>query len=338
MSQAGRSPGFDPYQPLAQGLAFGDALNRWILSRPRRRIVQLLKGQRVLDVCCGTGNLTVMLAAAGCVAVGVDSSPTMLAQARQKPGAAQFQHMDAARLPFQHEFDAAVISIALHEMPPPAREQVWDGMRRAVRPGGRLIALDFAAPTRNSLSARLASRLVEQDERSFLNIYPPHYENFQEFMRGGGLLAWVQTRGQPVAAEYRYLGGTLAVVVTGASDGLEQGPRSFRGMGAAGLQGNPAAPKEKFSPLSAVLSRTGLALLPEGRGRLFRPAPGLFAYVANSPAAACTELVYTTWPRYLLHLLLFIYVEYHNTKIIHLCLSGYFGEGDQYVCIRYAVH
>ncbi len=207
------SSNYDPYQPLAQGLKFGDALNRWVLSRPRQRIVQLLKGQRVLDVCCGTGNLTAMLVAGGCQAVGVDGSPTMLSHAQSKHIAARFQLMDATRLPFNREFDAAVISIALHEMPPRVREQVWASMRRAVRPQGRLIALDFAVPRHSSLSARIASSLIEQDERSLLAIHREHYENFQEFMRNGGLRAWIRERGETVEAEYDFWGGTVAMVI-----------------------------------------------------------------------------------------------------------------------------
>lgn len=208
---------FDPYRGVEQRLKSGDGMNRWILSRPRQRIVNLLKGQRVLDVCCGTGNLATMLVAAGCQAVGVDRSATMLSLAQQKPFAAEFRQMDATQLPFHHEFDAAVISIALHEMPAQIREQVWESMRRAVRPGGRLIALDFAVPHRNSLLARLASWLIEQDERGTLSYDPGHYQNFQEFMRNGGLLAWIQKRSQSLEADYRFLAGTLAVVVASQS-------------------------------------------------------------------------------------------------------------------------
>jgi ubiquinone/menaquinone biosynthesis C-methylase UbiE len=213
MNDEERPAGFDPYRPLAQSLKSGDAINKWILWRPRKRIVQLLKGRRVLDVCCGTGNLTAMLVEAGCQVVGVDSSPTMLSHARQKNIAAEFQQMDAAQLPFNQEFEAAVISLALHEMPPPVREKVWESMRRAVLPGGQLIALDYAVPSRNSLSARFASGLIERDERGLANIHPAHYENFQEFMRNGGLLSWIQKLGQPPEAEYRYWSGTVAVVV-----------------------------------------------------------------------------------------------------------------------------
>ena len=217
MKDEEKRTGFDPYQPLEQGLKFGDVLNRWILSRPRQRIVHLLKGQRVLDVCCGTGNLTAMLADAGCQVVGVDNSPTMLSHARRKHIAAEFKQVDAAQLPFQHEFDAAVISIALHEMTPQVREKVWESMRRAVHPGGRLIALDFAVPQQNSLFARVASGFTERDERGFLDIHPAHYQNFQEFMRNGGLLSWIQKQSQPLEAEYQYWGGTLAVIVVAQS-------------------------------------------------------------------------------------------------------------------------
>lgn len=217
MKDKERQPDFDPYRPLAQNLKFGDAINRWILLRPRRRIVQLLKGQRVLDVCCGTGNLTAMLVAAGCQVVGVDSSPTMLSNARQKHITAEFKQVDAVQLPFDHEFDAAVISIALHEMQSQVREKVWKSMCRAVLPSGRLVALDFALPVRNSLSSRIAGKLIEQDERGTLNYHPEHYKNFQEFMRSGGLLSWIQKQSQPLEAEYRFWGGTIAVIVTGQS-------------------------------------------------------------------------------------------------------------------------
>jgi ubiquinone/menaquinone biosynthesis C-methylase UbiE len=214
MTDKEKHPNFDPYQYLGENLGSADAFNRWLLSRPRQRIVQLLKGQHVLDVACGTGNLTAMLVAAGCHAVGVDSSATMLSQARRKQIAAEFRHMDAARLPFNGDFDAAVISIALHETSLQVRELVWESMLRAVRLGGRLVVLDYTVPQRSTLLARIAGTLVEQDERSMLSIHPEHYRNFQEFMRKGGLHAWMQERSQPPQAEYHFWGGIVALVVT----------------------------------------------------------------------------------------------------------------------------
>lgn len=207
----------DPYAPIAPSLPSGERVNRWLLRGPRRKIIELLKGQRVLEIGCGTGSLAQMLSEAGCAVTGVDSSPTMLALAKQKQVNAAFVQADAARMAYDGEFDAAVISLALHEMAPAMREQVWAAMRRAVRPGGRLLALDFAVPARDGPLSRLAANLIEQDERSTLNYHPEHYFNFKQFMRDGGLPGWVQAHQQPIQAEYRYLAGTLALVVTESS-------------------------------------------------------------------------------------------------------------------------
>ncbi len=218
MNDTGFNSTDDPYLPLAQSLPRGDAINGWILARPRQRIVELLKGQRVLDVCCGTGTLTAMLVAAGSGVVGVDSSSTMLSFAQGKHIAAEFRQVDAARLPFNGEFDAAVISLALHEMAPDVRDQVWLAMRRAVRPGGTLIALDFVVPQRNTLMARAVRSLVEQDERSFQTIHREHYINYQEFMRNGGLRAFIKGRNAPPESDDNFWAGMLAVITCRRSD------------------------------------------------------------------------------------------------------------------------
>ncbi|MFW6321370.1 MAG: class I SAM-dependent methyltransferase, partial [Halohasta sp.] len=69
--------------------------------------------KRVLEVACGTGRFTVMMAQAGADIVGLDISPAMLAQGRKKAQQAgvsdhvEFMRGDAARLPFpDNHFDA----------------------------------------------------------------------------------------------------------------------------------------------------------------------------------------------------------------------------------------
>jgi ubiquinone/menaquinone biosynthesis C-methylase UbiE len=192
--------------------------NYWIFWRPRRIMTELLQGQRVLDVCCGSGDLSAELAAAGCQVVGIDTSSRMLAYARQKRIAAEFEWMDASAMPFQHEFDAAVISLALHALSAPLREAVWASMRRAVRPGGRLIALDYTPPQRSTLSARAVYTIIEQDERSFLKSDPEHYQHFQEFMHNGGLRAWVLAREENIERQHDYWGGTVELAVWRCSE------------------------------------------------------------------------------------------------------------------------
>ena len=124
------------------------------LQRSAERLVELAglrPGARVLDVATGTG--TVALAAArqlgpGAEVTGLDLSPGMLAQARQKApvqGAhLSFVEGDAARLPFEDtSFDALLCASALFFLPDmPAALREW---RRVLAPGGTLGFSSFGA-------------------------------------------------------------------------------------------------------------------------------------------------------------------------------------------------
>ena len=101
-------------------------------------LVELLKpqpGERLLDIGCGNGALTEALAASGAMVVGVDASPDMVAAAQARGLDARVA--DAAALPFQAEFDAIFTNAALHWVPD--HEAVVAGIRRALKPGGRVV-------------------------------------------------------------------------------------------------------------------------------------------------------------------------------------------------------
>jgi SAM-dependent methyltransferase len=90
-------------------------------------------GERILDIGCGDGALTVEIARAGASVVGIDSSPEMVASARERGLDARV--CDATELAFADEFDAAFTNAALHWMAdPPA---VLAGVHRALRADGR---------------------------------------------------------------------------------------------------------------------------------------------------------------------------------------------------------
>jgi trans-aconitate methyltransferase len=95
-------------------------------------------GERILDLGCGTGQLTQKIAEHGADVLGLDASPDMIGQARQNFPSLRFILRDAASMDFQDEFDAIFSNAALHWMlDAPA---VAKGMFRALRKGGRLIA------------------------------------------------------------------------------------------------------------------------------------------------------------------------------------------------------
>ena len=126
-------------------------LHRW-WKRRLLRLAAVRPGERALDVCCGTGDVTFALARAGAEATGFDFSEPMLAVARRRAAtlraplpAPRFEQGDALELPFADaSFDVVTISYGLRNLADFDR-----GVReltRVLRPGGRLLVLDFGKP------------------------------------------------------------------------------------------------------------------------------------------------------------------------------------------------
>lgn len=93
-------------------------------------------GERILDVGCGTGELTARIAATGATVVGLDSSPTMIAAARERFPHIEFVVADAADFVFTQLFDAVFSNAALHWVKDSEGAVIC--MARALRSGGRL--------------------------------------------------------------------------------------------------------------------------------------------------------------------------------------------------------
>lgn len=106
------------------------------LGAPVAELLAPQAGERILDLGCGDGALTVKLAAVGCDVVGVDVSAPQVEAARRLGLDARVA--DGARLDFDAEFDAVFSNAAIHWMKPP--DVVIAGVWRALRPGGRFVA------------------------------------------------------------------------------------------------------------------------------------------------------------------------------------------------------
>jgi demethylmenaquinone methyltransferase / 2-methoxy-6-polyprenyl-1,4-benzoquinol methylase len=143
----------------------------------KRRLVRLARvgpGQEALDVCCGTGDVAFALADTGASVVGLDFSPEMLAVAEARrvrrvgrlddappgsrstapavPGSVRFVEGDALQLPFPDSvFDAVTIAYGLRNLA--ALGAGIAELCRVLRPGGRLVALDFGKPANRAWRA-----------------------------------------------------------------------------------------------------------------------------------------------------------------------------------------
>ena len=104
----------------------------------------LTRDMNVLELACGSGQLSFRLAGAVRLWEATDFSQNMIAEARKQPCSSRlhFSVQDATALPYAPDsFDAAVISNALHIMPRP--ELALAEIKRVLKPGGILYAPTF---------------------------------------------------------------------------------------------------------------------------------------------------------------------------------------------------
>ncbi|HEX8336283.1 MAG TPA: ubiquinone/menaquinone biosynthesis methyltransferase, partial [Pyrinomonadaceae bacterium] len=134
---------------LLNHLLSGNVDKRWRREVARSLRSSLIGEARVLDVACGTGDLSFVLADAGAgQVVGLDFCRPMLEVARRKAETdsrtVPFVEGDALSLPFADEtFDAVTIAFGLRNL-----AGVSEGLRelrRVLRPGGRLAVLEFSS-------------------------------------------------------------------------------------------------------------------------------------------------------------------------------------------------
>jgi demethylmenaquinone methyltransferase / 2-methoxy-6-polyprenyl-1,4-benzoquinol methylase len=130
---------------------FYDLMNRTMtlgLDRSWRRLAAgaaVRPGDRVLDACCGTGDLALAANAAGGDVVGLDFSEPMLERARRKSDAVEWVQSDVLALPFADaSFDAATVGFGIRNLAD--LEGGLAELARVVRPGGRVACLEITRP------------------------------------------------------------------------------------------------------------------------------------------------------------------------------------------------
>lgn len=116
----------------------------------KAKVIELARiqpGERLLDLCTGTGDIALAAQKKGAIVLGLDFTLPMLEQGLARAGAEQvgFIQGDALRLPFANgSFDIVTIGYGLRNLAsfePGIREMI-----RVLKPGGRLVILDFGKP------------------------------------------------------------------------------------------------------------------------------------------------------------------------------------------------
>lgn len=108
---------------------FGEDVVNLLNARP---------GETILDLGCGTGYLTNLIAESGADVLGIDSSIEMIKQARLKYPAIKFDVMDATNFTFEKKFDAVFSNAVLHWIP--EKEKVVECIFNCLKQGGRFVA------------------------------------------------------------------------------------------------------------------------------------------------------------------------------------------------------
>ena len=191
----------------------------------RRRAVRwsgAKEDDAVLDCATGTGDLAIAFKKAvgsGCV-VGTDFTPEMIALARKKSRAITFEVADVTALPFDDAaFDIASISFGIRNVGDPMKAIAE--LARVVRPGGRVIVLEFGQPSNGLASAlydsyrrhflpRLGGAVTgERDAYEYLESSAARFpcgEEFVAMMRGAARFTSIDVRPLTFGIAYLYRG------------------------------------------------------------------------------------------------------------------------------------
>ena len=132
----------DRYDLITALLSYGQDA-RW-----KRRLVALAevrRGERALDLASGTGDIAFAVAARGAKTVGLDITHRMLQLASAKSKVAPFVTGDMIALPFASaSFDLVTTGYGLRNVPD--LQSAIDEIARVLKPGGRMLSLDFNKP------------------------------------------------------------------------------------------------------------------------------------------------------------------------------------------------
>jgi ubiquinone/menaquinone biosynthesis C-methylase UbiE len=179
------------------------------------------KGDKVLDVCCGTGDQVFYYAEKGIIVSGVDSDPNMIKLAKKDKRRKRFidvffQIADAKNLPFENNcFDYASISFGLHEKGREDRDKIISEMKRVVKEDGSLVFIDFQVPLPGNIYSYFVQAIEYLAGKS-------HFKHFQDYIKQGGLDEILKNNQLVEEKKVLFKSQNVAIIKTSALDKLKK--------------------------------------------------------------------------------------------------------------------
>ncbi|MDB5322498.1 MAG: Methyltransferase type 11 [Phycisphaerales bacterium] len=160
----------------------------WTLAADLIELLAPQRGERVLDLGCGTGHLTAKIAERGAVVVGIDASAEMVRQAQENYPGLSFRVGDATSFEVDEPVDAVFSNATLHWVKD-ARGAAGR-IVRALRPGGRLVAEFGGKGNVREVCRAIAAGLEAVGAPSFESLSPWYFPSIVEYaavLEGAGL-------------------------------------------------------------------------------------------------------------------------------------------------------
>ncbi|MCU0459903.1 MAG: class I SAM-dependent methyltransferase [Bacteroidales bacterium] len=191
-----------------------------LINGLRRSVTsRIISGEKVIDVACGTGALSMRMATRALNVKGIDLSEDMIFTARNMARTHRVQNvsfdlLDATDLSCygDRSFDVAVTTLSMHQFDPETGVKVLSEMKRIAK---RLIIADYNCPMKNGPAAWL-SRTIERAASG------DHYRNFRKYMDRGGLTRLAAEAGLEVTSPEER--GEGVFIITEMSPVINQDP------------------------------------------------------------------------------------------------------------------
>jgi trans-aconitate 2-methyltransferase len=151
----------------------------WQFGENLLKLLSPQPGERILDLGCGTGQLTEKIALAGSEVTGIDLAPDMIEKARHNYPHLQFTVADARNFQVEQPFDAVFSNAVLHWIPEP--DAVISCIRQALKPRGRFVAEFGGKGNVKAIATALESALEASGYATSQRTIPWYFPSIGEY-------------------------------------------------------------------------------------------------------------------------------------------------------------